>query len=356
MVRRPAALVACGARQRRMQGIDQSKAVAIPLIVAGCPSGYSRRRRSPTDSVQLSAPPQRFRGEPAMPILKEIDRFVAVASTAAAFMVAPAALAQDLRVAKGLAMPESVLVGAGGRIYVTEIGEFGKPGDGKVTVIDDAGKLQPFAQGLDDPKGMARWQDTIYVADNTRVVRIDASGKSTVWVQAADFPQPPLFLNDITVDAKGNVYVSDSGDIQNGGKGAIFRISPEGKVTLVLSEAENAAIKSPNGLIFDRSGKLLVVDFATGQLSRVDVDSKKVEPIADGFGGGDGLAFDEAGLLYVSDWKGGRVWQVDPGKSDRKPRLYPQTFAAAADIAMSADGKFVLVPDMKAGAVYWLPK
>jgi sugar lactone lactonase YvrE len=88
----------------------------------------------------------------------------------------------------------------------------------------------------------------------------------------------------------------------------------------------------------------------------VDVDSKKVEPIADGFGAGDGLAFDEAGLLYVSDWKGGRVWQMDPGKNDQKPRLYPQTFAAAADIAMSADGKFVLVPDMKAGAVYWLPK
>ncbi len=291
-----------------------------------------------------------------MQIIKGTDHFAAVAFTAAVLAAVAPALAQDLRVVKGLAMPESVVVGADGRIYVTEIGEFGKPGDGKVTVIDDAGKVQPFAQGLDDPKGIAAWQGNLYVADNTRVVRIDASGKVTVWVQAADFPQPPLFLNDVAIDPKGNVYVSDSGDIEKGGKGAIFRISPEGKVSLVLSEAQNPAIKSPNGLIFDRSGKLLVVDIATGNLSRVDVDSKTVEAIGDGFGGGDGLAFDEAGMLYVSDWKGGRVWQMDLDKSGQKPRLYPQTFAAAADITMSRDGKSILVPDMKAGALYWLPK
>lgn len=285
-----------------------------------------------------------------------IDRFVAVALTAATLAVVGPALAQDLRMAKGLAMPESVAVGADGRIYVTEIGEFGKPGDGKVTVIDDTGKLQPFAQGLDDPKGMVAWQKDLYVADNTRVVRIDASGKWTVWVQPAAFPQPPRFLNDVAVDSKGDIYLSDSGDIEKGGKGAIFRVSPEGKVSLVVSEAQDPAIKSPNGLIFDRAGKLLVVDFTTGHLSRVDVDSKTVEPMSEGFGGGDGLALDEAGLLYVSDWKGGRVWQLDPGKTKEKPRLYPQTFAAAADITMSPDGKFVLVPDMKAGAVYWLPK
>ena len=50
----------------------------------------------------------------------------------------------------GLKNPESVCLGSDGAAYVTEIGEFGKDGDGQVTVIRD-GKATPFAKGLDDP-------------------------------------------------------------------------------------------------------------------------------------------------------------------------------------------------------------
>ena len=43
----------------------------------------------------------------------------------------------------GLKMPESVTVGSDGRIYVTEIGEFGKDGDGAIMVVKD-GELKDF--------------------------------------------------------------------------------------------------------------------------------------------------------------------------------------------------------------------
>jgi hypothetical protein len=49
----------------------------------------------------------------------------------------------------GMTNPESVCLGSDGRMYVTEIGEFGKDGDGQVSVIVD-GKAKPFATGLDD--------------------------------------------------------------------------------------------------------------------------------------------------------------------------------------------------------------
>ena len=84
----------------------------------------------------------------------------------------------------GLKNPESVAVGSDGRIYVTEIGEFGKDGDGRVMVIVN-GKAVPFATGLDDPKGMVAWQKWLFVTDKKRVWRIDHTGKAKVFAAAS---------------------------------------------------------------------------------------------------------------------------------------------------------------------------
>jgi sugar lactone lactonase YvrE len=266
------------------------------------------------------------------------------------------AQADTLKTVTGLAQPESAIIGPDGRIYVSEIGGFGKDGDGKVTAIGPDGQATPFASGMDDPKGLAAVRQMIYVADKTRIWKIDTKGMASVFVKADDFPQPPLFLNDLTVDRSGNLFVSDSGEVEKGGKGAIFKVTPAGKVSLVVSESQNPAIKSPNGLLFEPSGKLLVVDFASGDLLRLDVGKGTTEKIAEGFGGGDGLAHGAEELLYVSDWKNGRVWKLDMKSKGAKPEPYSQTFQAAADIALSKDGKFILVPDMKAGTLVWLPK
>jgi gluconolactonase len=287
---------------------------------------------------------------------KNLSDLFHVAAMIAMFAVSSLADADELRAVKGFGSPESAIVGPDGRIYVSEIGEFGKDGDGKISVIGKSGQAQVFASGLDDPKGLAVWKHWIFVTDKTRVWRIDGEGHASVFVKASDFPQPPLFLNDPVFDSRGNLYVSDTGDIQNGGKGAIFKITLQGKVSLVISEAQNPSIKSPNGLLFERPGKLLVLDFASGELLRLDVDKRTVEKVADGFGGGDGLARDGKGVLYLSDWKGGRVWKLDLKRKDAKAEQYPNTFQSAADIGLSADGKFILVPDMKAGILYWLPK
>lgn len=267
-----------------------------------------------------------------------------------------AAQVQALRSVQGLQTPESAAIGADGRIYVSEIGGFDKDGDGRIAVIDAAGKVQPVATGLDDPKGLAARGQELFVADKTRVLRIDGAGKVSVLAAASAFPQPPLFLNDVAFGADGTLYVSDTGDMQNGGKGAIFAVTPKGEVTLVVSEAQNPLVKSPNGLLVERPGQLLVADFTSGDLLRLDLASKKAEKLAGGFGGGDGLALDAAGMIYITDWKGGRAWKLNLKEPGARPQPYEQKFEAAADITLSPDGKFVLLPDMKAGALYWLPK
>src|SRR5947209_4436545 len=79
----------------------------------------------------------------------------------------------------GLKNPESVCVGGDGRIYISEIGEFGTDGDGRVLVVDKTGKAVPFATGLDDPKGIVAWTNLLFVTDKKRVWKIDPKGKAT---------------------------------------------------------------------------------------------------------------------------------------------------------------------------------
>ena len=245
----------------------------------------------------------------------------------------------------GLTNPESVCVGSDGRVYITEIGVFKKDGDGRVLVIDN-GKAVPFATGLDDPKGIVAWTNFLFVADNKRVLKIDNKGKVTVFADEKAFPTPPLFLNDITVDVKGVIYVSDSGVLMGEG-GAVFRIDQKGKVNLVTDGKSNKQIKTPNGLVMDGMNHLLMLDFGSGELLRIRVKDGETTKIAEGFDGGDGLAWDNFGRLFITSWKTGKVWGIPrPGQ---KPILIAEGFESAADLCVDPSGKFLLIPDMKVG-------
>ena len=68
---------------------------------------------------------------------------------------------------EGIKMPESAYTMRDGRIIVSEIGEFGKNGDGKILEVLTDGSLKVIADsGLNDPKGLLVEGPTIYVTDN----------------------------------------------------------------------------------------------------------------------------------------------------------------------------------------------
>ncbi|HEX5446983.1 MAG TPA: SMP-30/gluconolactonase/LRE family protein, partial [Pirellulales bacterium] len=248
--------------------------------------------------------------------------------------------------ASGLKNPESVAVDEQGRIYVTVIGEFDKPGDGKVVTVAD-GKARDFATGLDDPKGLVAVKDRLYVADGGRVWRIDSKGKAEVFADAKAFPRPPKFLNDVCADDRGTLYVSDSGDLKGGG-GAVFRITPDGKVGLVTDAAKAKALKGPNGLLADGSEHLLMLDFVSGELQRIKLSDGSMTRLVDGYAGGDGLARDEQGKFFISQWTTGQVSVL--GRQSRSPTLIGK-FESAADICLDEKNHRLLVPDMKAGTL-----
>lgn len=269
---------------------------------------------------------------------------------------ASTANASSSRTLTGLAMPESSIAHPDGRIFITEIGGFGTNGDGKVTILNADGSTSTLADGLNDPKGIDLYNNQLYVADVDQVVRIGLDGVKTVIAKPSDFQDKPIFLNDIEIDGSGNVYVSDSGD-DNGKHGAIYKITPAGKVIQIIND--KSGIKRPNGLLMDGPNKLLVADFGTGKLFSVVFDGNAVKPkgkvtlLNSGFGGADGLIRDADGILYISDWAGGKVWQLSEPKAT--PQLITEGHQSAADISLSVDGKFILMPDMKAGQLIPIP-
>jgi gluconolactonase len=253
---------------------------------------------------------------------------------------------ESLNTISGLVSPESVAQDAKGDIYVSEIGEFNKDGDGKITRISIDGKLSTFASGMDDPKGITFIGKSLYVTDKNRVLKVEPDGKWTVFGSTMAFPQTPVFLNDITSDDAGNLYVSDSGNLKSGG--AIYKIAQNKKITLVLDE-NTPEILAPNGLWIIKND-LYEVDFSSGILYKINLKNKSISKIAEGFGGGDGL-IKSGNNFFVSDWKNGKIFKVQGSKVS----LYKDGFTAAADIALSYDNKSIMTPDMKAGSITFVP-
>lgn len=252
----------------------------------------------------------------------------------------------------GMKNPESVCIGADGRTYISAIGEFGKDGDGEILVLKN-GKPETFTKDLDDPKGLVAFQQFLFVTDKDKVYRIDRTGKATVLAAAAAFPIKPRFLNDIEVDIEsGMLYVSDSGDLE-GKEGAVFRITPQGKVSLLIDGQKSESVKTPNGLLMDGQSHLLVLDFTSGELNRLRLADATLTKIADGFIGGDGLMWDKVGRLFITSWKTGKVWGI--ARPGAKPVLIAEGFESAADLCFDAANNRLLIPDMKAGTLTALP-
>lgn len=253
----------------------------------------------------------------------------------------------------GLKTPESVVQGPDGRIYVSEINGMDKDGDGQITVIHHD-KVRVFARGLDDPKGLAMIGGNLYVADKNKIVKVDPNGQTSIFAGPNSFPAAPIFFNDLEADLSGNLYVSDTGDVFKTGKGgAVYKIDPLGKVTLVVNNVQESRIKAPNGLLMDDTGDVIsIVDFSTGILYSYNMKDKTLTDIANGFGGGDGIVHHSNGSMYVSDWKGGKVFHINKAGDVKEIK---SGYQAAADIALTKDEKYILVPDFKAGELDFIP-
>ena len=137
-----------------------------------------------------------------------------------------------------------------------------KDGKGFIGKVSPEGKViaAQWVSGLDAPKGLGIFKDNLYVADINKIVTINIpTGKITGSVEVPG----AKFLNDITVDKKGNVYASDT----QTGK---IHILKDGKVDVFFESTE---FKGVNGLLAV-GNELYVVDFPTGTNYKLTSDKK----------------------------------------------------------------------------------
>lgn len=268
--------------------------------------------------------------------------------------------------------PESVCRGFGGKLYVTMInGE--EPGDGTIVSVD-GDTVTVFAKGFNSPKGIVFVGGYLVTADETTMWKVDKTGMATKLVEAKDFPQPIEFLNDVAASKDGaSVYVSEmsnpkpmfnpDGDrklweldspqakeLPN--KGCVYRITLEGKISVAVP-AGNPSVRFPNGVAIggkDSDERIFAGDFFAGEI--VVYADGKYRSVASGMRGIDGLAVTKD-YFYASSWTQGKVWQVD--RKTNEPKVILDGLKSAADFFYDAKNKQLIVPDMLAGTLTFLP-
>lgn len=262
-----------------------------------------------------------------------------------ASLISPSFAAERLPepLVRELKTPSAAVTGSDGRVYVATLGDSGKDGDGEIIVVEQ-GRTKSFTTGLDDPRGLAARAEWLYVADKDRVWRIDRNGKAKVFASAEAFTPKAKSLRGMDIDELGRIYVADAGS--DGKGGAIYRLDPNGKVSRITD-----AIAAPTAVALDGLSYLMVLDAATGRLLRLRLVDGTMQRVADHCGGG-GLVWDKFGRLYGSDGAA-RVFVV-PRPGDKAVSL-TSDFQSAAALALSPDGKAILVVDAKAGTITALP-
>ena len=109
-------------------------------------------------------------------------------------------------------------------------------------------------------------------------------------------------------------------------------------------------LEVPNGLSTFQKGFLTFNDFENGFLFRVNLKNSKVEKIGEGYGGADGLV-SYGDNLYLSDWKNGKVFKLNVANPGNQPELLKDGMQGSADIDITKDGKYLIIPEMKANRV-----
>ena len=199
-------------------------------------------------------------------------------------------------------VPESVLPDLKkGVLFVSEIE--GNPnavdGKGGVAKIGLDGKIinLDFTTGLNAPKGLGRFGNELYAADLSEVVVIDINTgkvKNKIVIDSAKA------LNDITVDNKGIVYVSDSKTKK------IHRIE-NGHVSTFLTNVGGVnGLKAVGTDLYILGGQKFMKSDSQGNLTQIATLSC----------GGDGIEPVGNGDFLITCWSGHIFYVTAAGKME----------------------------------------
>ncbi|MEV6773174.1 SMP-30/gluconolactonase/LRE family protein [Nocardia sp. NPDC051030] len=268
---------------------------------------------------------------------------------------------------EGFSSPESVLF-TSDRWFVSNVGPKVEPtakdGDGFLTELNSVGtltarKAMPRAGDppLNAPKGMAHTDNRVFVADIDRVVGYDIDTHGQVFEAPLGGDEPAL-LNDMALLDPRTLLVSDTM------RGIVYRLDLETKKFEPLA----SGIPGANGVAVDSGGKIAYVvgtgaDFSGGDLWKLDLSQNPVVPQRIGtlHGVFDGLAILSNGNLVISDWissqgtNPGTVTVYRPDGSEVAKVTLPDNLHGPADFTVDPAGRNLWIPALPDNRVVIVP-
>ena len=282
-------------------------------------------------------------------ISRRTTRSIVIASGAAAAiaLLAGAARAQSPGGIAGVVAPGVVpeLVQEG---FVFTEGPVGTPDGGlyfsdirpnRIHYLDPGGKISLVREQTNGANGLALTRDGDLIAaegEGKRISKRSRDGTVTT-VTESIAGKPFLSPNDVLVDAKGGIYITDPGPrpVVPGRTAYVYYLPAGAKEPVVLDDQ----IARPNGVTLTRDGKTLIVNDTLGPT----VYAYDVQP--------DGNVKNKRAFAQLRDIPEGKESGADGMALDREDRLYVTTVAGVQ--VFDAAGKYlgtIMVPRQSANA------
>lgn len=218
-------------------------------------------------------------------------------------------------------------------------------GNGNIIQINPNGEKALFEEKLHKSLGIILNQNILYVVENPQTVRgfnlSDGTETLKVIIHEA------LFLNDITCDDKGFLYVTDSR------LNTVFKINPVERNYVPFVKTR---VDDPNGILFDKWNNRLIVCYFT-ENAPIDgislADTAVTILVRGGLNNLDGLTQDKSGSIYVSSWGPGSfqtgfknlgaVYRFD-NQFTQGPEIVSDSLYGPADIYFNINRDELVIP------------
>lgn len=255
------------------------------------------------------------------------------------FILSVLLLLCSISMAQSYNNPESIVYDqVGDRYFISN-----KAGN-TILQLDSEHKLTTFiGSDLNAPKGLLIVGDTLISVNNTSIqgfLLSDASRVLNISIEGA------VFMNDVTTDNKGNIYVSDTSN------GMIYQVSLEtGEYSTLVD-----SIKGPNGVLYvSKSNSILICNW--GENAKIQsfnlTDSILSNLVTTELSNLDGLASDKAGNIYVSSWGSNAVYRFDPSFKN-PPVIISDGHDGPADVFIIKDKQRLCIPNFNANTIQFV--
>jgi gluconolactonase len=220
-------------------------------------------------------------------------------------------------VQEGFVFTEGPVAAPDGGLYFSDI----RPN--RIYRLDPSGKIDLVREQTNGANGLAVTAEGDLLAaegGGKRISRRSRDGTVTTVTEGIE-GKPFLAPNDLIIDAKGGIYITDPGPrpVEPGRIAYVYYLPAGAKQPVVLDDK----IARPNGLTLTRDGKTLIVNDTLGPVVYAyDVESDgrvknkrtfaQLRDIPEGKeSGADGMALDRDGRVYITAVTGVQVFDAE---------------------------------------------